>query len=328
LSVQDVRDYTTPQGAAMANEEMRRLRIGINEALEKLEPAAGGGSVGGGGKSATAKPAPGDGTGDGGSGWALTVKHNDSIIGVPKQIQGLNFKNPTTRTTNLYPVIFRLKAEALEKELLEGLTDGTNKQVNINALVDLGIKSGIIYINKLPSTIEETPRNIDLWKRTGRNYTPANGKYGWYVYNYIDHEWALTNHNDYLINLVDLHKIFIRDGLTELELAEVLDYVEANAPEGEEDEQRRYIEEYFNELYPATKGFQDQVFYPEVEGKTVIMEVDGQDIEKQIVIIRGVYKPDLYTYWGGVLPTQTPDIVEDGIIRTNIVYYYVIMRKQ
>ena len=37
LSVQDVRDYSTPEGAAMANEEMRRLRFAVNNLTEKVE---------------------------------------------------------------------------------------------------------------------------------------------------------------------------------------------------------------------------------------------------------------------------------------------------
>lgn len=333
LSVQDVRDYTTPQGAAMANEEMRRLRIGINEALEVAKQ---GGTPDDGGRGATPRrpsTPDGDGTGTGGGGWALTVKHNDIIVGVPKQIQGLNFKNPKVISDNLYPIIFKLKAMALEKELIENINDGTDKQVNINAFVDLGIRSGIIYINRLPSTIEDTPRQIDLWRRVGRNYTPLTGKYGWYVYNYIDHGWDLEDPNDFIINIVDLHKIFLRDGLTELELEVVLAYVELNAPEGEEEEQRQYIEEYFTEVYPATKSFEVQQFIPEIEGMRITEQVDEQDgtyIDevKDIIIIRGIYKPDLANYWGGVIPAQTADIVEDGIIRTNICFYYVLMRKQ
>lgn len=39
LSVQDVRDYSTPQGAAMANEEMRRLRLAIAEVQAKTADA-------------------------------------------------------------------------------------------------------------------------------------------------------------------------------------------------------------------------------------------------------------------------------------------------
>jgi len=37
LSVQDVRDYSTPQGAAMANEEMRRLKLAIDNVKEEQE---------------------------------------------------------------------------------------------------------------------------------------------------------------------------------------------------------------------------------------------------------------------------------------------------
>jgi hypothetical protein len=39
LSVQDVIDYSTPQGAAMANEEMRRLRMAVSE-VKQIVPAA------------------------------------------------------------------------------------------------------------------------------------------------------------------------------------------------------------------------------------------------------------------------------------------------
>ena len=40
LSVQDVRDYTTPQGAAMANEEMHRLRDAIEAVTEQVNTPA------------------------------------------------------------------------------------------------------------------------------------------------------------------------------------------------------------------------------------------------------------------------------------------------
>lgn len=39
LSVQDVRDYTTPDGAAMANEEMRRLKMGLQQVQEQQAQA-------------------------------------------------------------------------------------------------------------------------------------------------------------------------------------------------------------------------------------------------------------------------------------------------
>lgn len=39
ISVQDVRDYTTPDGAAMANEEMRRLKMGLQQVQEEQAQA-------------------------------------------------------------------------------------------------------------------------------------------------------------------------------------------------------------------------------------------------------------------------------------------------
>jgi hypothetical protein len=52
LSVQDVRDYSTPDGAAMANEEMRRLKLAIQAVAEEQAAAVGA-------QQAAVAPAPG-----------------------------------------------------------------------------------------------------------------------------------------------------------------------------------------------------------------------------------------------------------------------------
>lgn len=54
LSVQDVRDYSTPEGAAMANEEMRRLKMALQATREQVDTAAGAGQAGGAGAAGTA----------------------------------------------------------------------------------------------------------------------------------------------------------------------------------------------------------------------------------------------------------------------------------
>ena len=54
LSVQDVRDYSTPEGAAMANEEMRRLKMALQATREQVDTAAGSGQGGGAGAAGTA----------------------------------------------------------------------------------------------------------------------------------------------------------------------------------------------------------------------------------------------------------------------------------
>lgn len=41
ISVQDVRDYSTPEGAAMANEEMRRIQLALEQIQQQPEQAAG-----------------------------------------------------------------------------------------------------------------------------------------------------------------------------------------------------------------------------------------------------------------------------------------------
>lgn len=63
ISVQDVRDYSTPDGAAMANEEMRRLKLAIDQVKEQQTIqaagliAAGGGVESGGGQGDVIIPA-------------------------------------------------------------------------------------------------------------------------------------------------------------------------------------------------------------------------------------------------------------------------------
>lgn len=337
FSVQNIKDLTTPRGISMLNEELRRLRPDKPYEEEPEQLPSGGGAGGGGVRRPDTQPDGGDGGGDGGPKWALTVKHNDVIRGVPKEIQGLNFKDRRIINTVLMPIVFDLKAQALEQALIEGIESGENREIAIRGYAQLPIISGKISINKLPSSIEDTPNERDKWKRQGRHYKPENGYYGWAVYNYIDHGWTLENVNDFILNLVDLHEVFVRDGLTELELQEVLDFVTANSITGTEEEQRAWIEEYFrlrndeidtDGIYPPIKNFEPQVFYPEIEGKRIKeLTLNNLEIEKDVVILRGIYKPNLYNYFGGGLPTRTMDLVEGNTVRSNIVYYYTLMRK-
>lgn len=329
FSVQNIKDVTTPQGVAMLNEELRRLRpdkppepsvedrVGVGE-VQKISPTLPDTSA-----SATK--------------WALTVKHNTTIQGVPKEIQGLDFRDRDIFRSKLLPVIFRIKAETLEQQLIEGISSGTNRQVVIEADAQFPIISGVIPINRLPSSIADTPNQRDYWKRSGYHIRPDKGHYGWAVYNYIDHGWHLDNPNDFILNIVDLHQLYVREGLTELEVQSVADYVTNNAVSGTEQEQRRWILDYFrmaddegnsNNFYANDKSFEPQVFLPVVEGKRIV-ELDDNNLEvtKDIIILRGMYKPNNDFYWGGEEFTPIPDMVETGIIRTNIVFYYTLIRK-
>lgn len=107
ISVQDIPDYSTPAGASMANEEMRRLRDGLSKVQAAIQPTAGAGNSGG-----TASATGGQGSGstapgtngevgkpgkDGKDGttfpWAFTMQMNGGNIGKPKIIQVLNILN-------------------------------------------------------------------------------------------------------------------------------------------------------------------------------------------------------------------------------------------
>lgn len=106
ISVQDIPDYSTPAGASMANEEMRRLRDGLSKVQATVQ-AAGSGSNGGSG-SPTSSGSPNGGANgtngeigkpgrDGKDGttfpWAFTMQMNGGNIGKPKIIQVLNLLN-------------------------------------------------------------------------------------------------------------------------------------------------------------------------------------------------------------------------------------------
>lgn len=127
LSVQDVSDYSTPAGAAMANEEMRRLRMGIESLQKAVENPSGETD-----KQPIKQPikqTPGTNVVDPDADdqeheiykWALTLKSNGIAVDDPKVVQAINFvlrkvnysdKGPAINI----PVLFTLTKEFLENE--------------------------------------------------------------------------------------------------------------------------------------------------------------------------------------------------------------------
>lgn len=70
--------------------------------------------------------------------------------------------------------------------------------------------TGDILINRLyldPATGTDVPTS-ELFKYDleGYYYTPDNGYYGWAVWNTINHGFQLSNKNDFLLELIDLHE--------------------------------------------------------------------------------------------------------------------------
>jgi len=87
-----------------------------------------------------------------------------------------------------------------------------NAVKDITATLDISLKlmskSGEIDVNLVPQAPQQgqTIPDNELYKYSPLNHNPANGKYGWYVYNVIEHNLQLTDKNDYLLELIDLHK--------------------------------------------------------------------------------------------------------------------------
>lgn len=162
---------------------------------------------------------------------------------------------------------------------------------------------GYISIDRLPD-IQVPYNDIDTWKRENSAYTPEFGKYGWYVYNFIDHGWFLNDPNDFLLQLTDMHTI----EMTDEEKADIPTY------------------NYINSVYTVTHGINmQQRAVPEVEGITIDTGMNGYT--KQIIMIRSVFKPHMFAYNGMPQATELEWIDEPNRrIRTNINFHYSLKR--
>jgi len=295
LSVQDVRDYSTPAGASMANEEMRRLRLYVNEVANKVDTKTGGDTP------SAITPTkinntPGmdskpDSFGGVDSGL-LSVKHNNILVGEPRHVESLNYLDYNIGDYEKEYIGFELDASRLEQNLTSDFTFDNKRQINIKAFVNRKIKKGLITINKLPDN-SVGYEEIDAWKRAGLFFTPEYGKYGWYVYNYIDHGWLLDDPNDYMLTLVDTHQ-FDDEGI----------------------------------LIPDAQY--KQQFIPEHEGMRIqYRDADNVLREKDIIIIRGIFKPFSDVFMGtGIQYDQVETNEPERLINTNLVFHYTLEVRQ
>ena len=148
LSVQDVVDYSTPEGSSMANEEMRRLRLGIESLANQIQPNGGSGAGGNGnqpvGVGNNTNTSTGGGTGGGTNNneniWAETTELDKQII-VKRVNQDLRFtkakKIPDERPYP-FPVDFALTKEQLEKEL-RTIDEAQRTIIQAFAMIDPGL---------------------------------------------------------------------------------------------------------------------------------------------------------------------------------------------
>ena len=113
ISVQDVKDYSTPQGAAMANEEMRKLRMAINK-LSDLQDSVNGGSdatVAPVAQPATVQP---DNTEDNVIAKLYTIYHNGTVVKNIEKNRSLNFLDNAADITNMRGVVFIVNASGTD----------------------------------------------------------------------------------------------------------------------------------------------------------------------------------------------------------------------
>jgi hypothetical protein len=113
ISVQDVKDYSTPQGAAMANEEMRKLRMAINSLSDLKEDA-------GGGNDAAATPlvqpiaAPSNNSEDNVIAKLYTIYHNSTVVKTIEKNRSLNFVDNGADIANMRGVVFVVNASGTD----------------------------------------------------------------------------------------------------------------------------------------------------------------------------------------------------------------------
>ena len=69
--------------------------------------------------------------------------------------------------------------------------------------------SGYVWVNRRPQTPPAGGYpDSDAYKYQNREYDPAHGYYGYYVYATIRHNWNLANKDNYVIELIDQHETF------------------------------------------------------------------------------------------------------------------------
>lgn len=203
LSVQNVPDASTKEGTAMINEEFRRLRLAIEglQAAKEQTPAVADTSTD---VEPTKQIPP-----------AQTYTHNEDLV-EGSQVQVVNFNDSDS-------IEFYLEKDVVSNKWKKYTSDQTlgdyddevdhPQKVNISAKVRFKGVTGTVYVNQLPVEEPAVWSSEDEYKYFPKNYDPDHGKYGWYVYQTIQHNLGLSDKNSYIMELIDLHQIDNRDDL-------------------------------------------------------------------------------------------------------------------
>lgn len=186
ISIQDIPDYSTPAGASMANEEMRRLRDGLSKVQAAIQPTAGAGnsggsaSTGGQGSSSTAPGTNGEVGKPGKDGkdgttfpWAFTVQNNGGNIGKPKVTQVLNIldlgekkfrRPPDEPLRNIATTSYNINWEFRNKPGdLQIVTDDEKREVEARAYIALPDFNKYMMFSQL-----HTPFSVAAYLRGGQ----------------------------------------------------------------------------------------------------------------------------------------------------------------
>ena len=222
ISVQDIPDYSTPAGASMANEEMRRLRDGLNKVQATVQAAGGGNSAGGSTTSGGSPSGSTNGTNgevgkpgkDGKDGttfpWAFTMQMNGGNIGKPKVIQVLNILNlgekkfrrpPDEPLRNIATVSYDINWEFRNKPGdLQIVTDDEKREVEARAYVALPDFNKYMMFSQL-----HTPFSVAAYLHGGQQddgYTSgyADGTHYLQIYLHGDRdlEQSRKNNEEYI----------------------------------------------------------------------------------------------------------------------------------
>ena len=194
ISVQDIPDYSTPAGASMANEEMRRLRDGLNKVQATVQAAGGGNSggsptSGGSGVSSGTNGANGEVGKPGKDGkdgttfpWAFTMQMNGGNIGKPKVIQVLNIldlgeekfrRPPDEPLRNIATASYNVNWEFRNKPGdLQIVTDNEKREVEARAYVALPDFNKYMMFSQI-----HTPFSVAAYLRGGQ--VTEGERFGW-----------------------------------------------------------------------------------------------------------------------------------------------------
>lgn len=184
FSVQDVRDYSTPQGAAMANEEMRRLRLVIDKVKATVEqPVTSDTPI----TTTVTKPSLVSGEEiESPEQGGYTVSHNNIIIGELNKNTHSNYIDGVEIEGSRYNIQFELYP-----------TGANGEKANIKAYVTIPDTDDLWYIEEFYVDNYFSNSTYALLS----DMVDSNHRFGTKTYKDIRHNFNLENIYDYVYSI-------------------------------------------------------------------------------------------------------------------------------